>query len=128
MIEISTLDAFNNFLFILALVGLVIFVALYFVDAGYGKMRTEKWGPAINNKVGWCLMEMPVFVVMLYLWATSQVKFEVPYLLFFLIFQFHYFQRSFVFPFLFLLHILVLVWLSCVRTKHVHGYQRLISR
>ena len=100
MIEISTLDSFHNFLFVLALVGLVVFVALYFVDAGYGKMRTEKWGPAINNKVGWCLMEMPVFVVMLYLWATSPVKFDLPYLVFFLIFQFHYFQRSFIFPFL----------------------------
>ena len=98
--EISTLDSFYNFLFVLALIGLVVFVSLYFVDAGYGKMRTEKWGPAINNKVGWCLMEMPVFVVMLYLWALSDVKFELPYLVFFLIFQFHYFQRSFVFPFL----------------------------
>lgn len=94
------LDSFYNFLFILALVGLVVFVALYFVDAGYGKMRSDKWGPAINNKVGWCLMEMPVFVVMLYLWGMSDVKFELPYLIFFLIFQFHYFQRSFIFPFL----------------------------
>ena len=99
--EISTaLEPFHNFLFILFLIGLVVFVALYFVDAGYGKMRTEKWGPAINNKVGWCLMEMPVFVVMLYLWGISEVKFQMPYLIFFLIFQFHYFQRSFIFPFL----------------------------
>lgn len=99
--EISTaLESFHNFLFILFIVGLVVFVALCFVDAGYGKMRTEKWGPAINNKVGWCLMEMPVFVVMLYLWAISDVKFQLPYLIFFLIFQFHYFQRSFIFPFL----------------------------
>ena len=100
MTELSTLDSFHNFLFILSLIGLVVFIALYFVDAGYGKMRTEKWGPAINNKVGWCLMEMPVFFVMLYLWARSDVKFELPYLVFFLIFQFHYFQRSFIFPFL----------------------------
>ena len=99
--EISTaLESFYTFLFILFIIGLVVFVALYFVDAGYGKMRTEKWGPAINNKVGWCLMEMPVFFVMLYLWGISNVKFELPYLIFFLIFQFHYFQRSFIFPFL----------------------------
>ncbi len=49
----------------MAMVCVVIFVALYFVDAGYGKMRSEKWGPAINNKVGWFLMEAPVFVVSL---------------------------------------------------------------
>lgn len=94
------LSFFYNFLFVTALIGLVVFIALYFVDAGYGKMRTEKWGPAINNKIGWLLMEAPVFFVMLYLWAASDVCFQVPYLLFFLIFEFHYFQRSFIFPML----------------------------
>lgn len=100
MENIESLEFFYNFCFIMALVCVVIFVALYFVDAGYGKMRSEKWGPAINNKVGWFLMEAPVFVVMLYLWSLSTVRFQVPYLIFFLIFQWHYFQRSFVFPFL----------------------------
>lgn len=100
MAHIFTLDFFNNFLFLMALVGLIVFVALYYVDAGYGKMRTEKWGPAINNKVGWFLMEAPVFIVMLFLWARSEVALQMPYLAFFLIFQFHYFQRSFIFPFL----------------------------
>ena len=100
MEHIYTLEFFNNFLFVMALVCVVIFVALYFVDAGYGKMRTEKWGPAINNKIGWCLMEAPVFVIMLYLWMLSDVKFSAPYLVFLLIFEFHYFQRSFIFPFM----------------------------
>lgn len=93
---------FNWLLLALALVGLVVFVALYFVDAGYGKMRTSKWGPAINNKIGWFLMEMPVFFVVLYLWLTSPydaVK-SAPYWVFLLIFEFHYFQRSFIFPLL----------------------------
>ena len=100
MENIYSLEFFNNFLFIMALVGAIVFVALFFVDAGYGKMRTEKWGPAINNKVGWFLMEAPVFVVMCYLWAISEHRFQSPLWDFFLIFQFHYFQRSFVFPFL----------------------------
>ena len=65
------LNTFYNFLFIMSLIGLVVFISLYFVDAGYGKMRTEKWGPAINNKVGWFLMEAPVFIVLLYLWFTA---------------------------------------------------------
>ena len=92
------LESFNSLLFIMGIIGLGVFVALYFVDAGYGKMRTEKWGPAINNKVGWFLMEMPVFFVMIYQWASSPVRFELPYLIFLLIFEWHYFQRSFVFP------------------------------
>lgn len=86
----------------LALLGLAVFVALYFVDAGYGKMRTEKWGPAMNNKQGWFLMEVPVFIVVLCLWIASpspEVR-KAPYWVFLLIFEFHYFQRSFIFPLL----------------------------
>lgn len=98
----ADLGSFYNFLFLMALIGLVVFISLYFVDAGYGKMRTEKWGPAINNKVGWFLMEAPVFLVVLYLWAVSpyDVTRNIPYVLFLLIFEFHYFQRSFIFPWL----------------------------
>ena len=98
----SDLSSFYNFLFIVALIGLVIFVTLYYVDAGYGKMRSEKWVPAINNKIGWFLMEMPVFLIVLYLWAISPytVTRRAPYWVFLLIFEFHYFQRSFIFPFL----------------------------
>ena len=97
--------SFGDLLFIMFLVGLVVFVSLYFVDAGYGKMRSEKWGPAMNNKAGWLLMECPVFIVMLYEYFKSLplyggVTANAPYWLFLLIFEFHYFQRSFIFPFL----------------------------
>lgn len=91
---------FYNSLFLMSLIGFVVFVALYFIDAGYGKMISNKWGPAINNKVGWLLMECPVFFVMLYMWGISQVRFQLPYLVFFLMFELHYFHRSFIFPFL----------------------------
>ena len=64
--DIYTIDFFYDLLFIMFVIGLVVFVSLYFVDAGYGKMRSEKWGPAMNNKVGWFLMECPVFLVVWY--------------------------------------------------------------
>ena len=52
-----TLHSFNIFLIVMACVAVIVFVALYFVDAGYGKFYNKKWGPAINNKLGWVLME-----------------------------------------------------------------------
>lgn len=79
---------------------LVVFVALYFVKAGYGMFRTPRWGWAIDNRLGWVLMEAPVFFVMFYLWARSGVRFSMPQYLFFFLFQLHYLQRSFVFPLL----------------------------
>ena len=96
--NIYSIDFFYDLLYIMFLVGLVVFVSLYFVDAGYGKMRSEKWGPSMNNKVGWLLMECPVFFVMLYLYFKSFPLYDgvtknVPYWLFFLFFEFHYFQR-----------------------------------
>lgn len=78
----------------------VVFISLYFVKAGYGQFRTKQWGWSINNKVAWMLMEAPVFFVMLYVWAQADAKWHVPELILFLLFELHYFQRSFVFPWL----------------------------
>lgn len=81
-------------------IALVVFVALYFVKAGYGIFRTPQWGPSISNRLAWIWMEAPVFVVMFVLWAQSDTGFALPQYLFFMLFQLHYLQRSFIFPFL----------------------------
>lgn len=44
------------------------------------------------------MMEAPVFIVMLYMWASNGASTALPSFLAFLLFQLHYFQRSFVFP------------------------------
>lgn len=94
------LAQFNFFLFIMTIIALVVFVSLFFVEAGYGKLISKKWGPSINNKVAWVMMECPVFFVVAYLWWMSDRTFEIVPLIMFLLFELHYFQRSFIFPFL----------------------------
>lgn len=84
----------------MAIMALVSFVMLFFVTAGYGKFTTKRWGPSVNNKIGWLIMEAPVFVVMCLLWILSDRRLEPSLLAIFLLFQFHYFQRSFIFPLL----------------------------
>lgn len=91
---------FNTFLIIMAVTALFVFVALQFVEAGYGVSYTPKWGATISNRLGWILMESPVFVAMAVLWWMSPRRFDVAPLVMFLIFELHYFLRSFVFPFL----------------------------
>ena len=93
-------EQFNWLLVIMASTAVCVFVALYFIEAGYGKMISPKWGPAIPNKIAWILMESPVFIVMLIFWLSSPRQWEITPLILFLLFQFHYFQRSFIFPFL----------------------------
>ena len=95
-----TLSQFDTFLTIMVAIAVVVFIVLYFVEAGYGKMISSKWGPAINNKVAWVLMECPVFIVLFYMWMQSDRQWNAAPLVFFLLFELHYFQRSFIFPFL----------------------------
>lgn len=80
----------------------VVFLCLYFVKAGYGMFRTKQWGLSINNKLAWVLMEAPAFVMMLAVWGASDATNRMlPAALVLLgLFEFHYAQRSFVFPLL----------------------------
>lgn len=89
---------FAVFLWIMAATAVVVFIALQKLEAGYGIMFNPKWGPAINNKAAWVLMEAPVFFIMLWLWLASPRKAELAPVVMCLIFELHYFQRSFIFP------------------------------
>ena len=91
-------DTYCITMWAMAVIAVFVFIALYFVKAGYGIFRTKQWGISINNKVAWVMMEAPVFIVMLYMWASNGASTALPAFLAFLLFQLHYFQRSFVFP------------------------------
>lgn len=91
---------FNIFLITMAVIAVIVFIVLRYVEAGYGMMYTKKWGPAVDNRIGWVLMEAPVFIVMALLWWSSSRRTEIAPLVMFLLFELHYFQRSFIFPLL----------------------------
>ncbi len=93
-----TLQAFYIFLAVMAAAAAVVFVALFFVNAGYGKFYTPKWGPSVDNRLGWVLMEAPVFFAMLLLWWLSGRRADPVRLVFLILFEIHYFHRSFIFP------------------------------
>lgn len=94
------LQTFQVFLVCMSITALLVFIALFFVKAGYGKFASKKWGPSIPNKAGWLFMECPVFILMCILWGYSGKGFELVPFIIFCLFQLHYFQRAFIFPFL----------------------------
>ena len=94
------MECYNIFLAVMAAIALVVFVALYFVEAGYGYLFNPKYGFPVPNKVGWVLMESPVFFAMVALWYLSDYGMQVAPLVLCLMFELHYFQRSFIFPML----------------------------
>lgn len=78
----------------------IVFVALQRISAGYGIMYTRQWGPAVPNRLGWVLMEAPSFIAMLLFWLLSPRAGEPALIVMASLFELHYFQRSFIFPFL----------------------------
>lgn len=93
-------ETYQFLLYAMSVAGAVVFVALYFVRAGYGMFRTSSWGISLPNKLAWMLMEVPAFVIMLWGWLSSNVDAFAPQSVFACLFLLHYFQRSFVFPLL----------------------------
>ena len=93
-------DTYFMTMWAMAVIAAFVFIALYFVKEGYVIFRTKQWGISINNKAAWVMMEAPVFIVMLYMWASNGASTALPSFLAFLLFELHYFQRSFIFPML----------------------------
>ena len=90
----------------MAVLAVVVFIALFFLKAGYGYLSGSHWGPKINNRVAWVLMECPAFLFMLIYTVMHTVSGTdtgnsdtVLYIIAGL-FLLHYFQRSFIFPLL----------------------------
>lgn len=94
------LEFFNGFLVAMVLLAGVVFCALFFIDAGYGQYIDRRWGKAIDNRVGWVIMEAPVVFFFALYWLTSERRFEPTPLAFALFFNLHYLQRTVVFPLL----------------------------
>lgn len=46
-------------------IAVITFIILLKVTAPYGRHVTKGWGPEINNRLGWILMEVPVLLVLL---------------------------------------------------------------
>ena len=93
-------ETFNIFLIVMAVLAAGVYVALHFFEAGYGYLFNPKYGPPVPNKVGWVVMESPVFIAMCVLWLMSGRTWEAGPLALFVLFQAHYLQRAFIFPLL----------------------------
>ena len=86
--------------YIMPILAIVVFIALFYIQAGYGIFQNKHWGISIPNRWGWVLMECPAFFFMLYLWISSPSRLQPTLLTFFILFETHYLQRSFIFPLL----------------------------
>lgn len=78
--------------------GVVTWVALVFVAAPYGRHGREGWGPTLPARRAWLLMESPAIWVFLAIYLAGAQRFELVPLLFLILWQLHYVNRSLIFP------------------------------
>jgi steroid 5-alpha reductase family enzyme len=73
--------------------------ALVFLTAPYGRHGRAGWGPKLPARWGWVLMECPSVIYFAALYLQGQHRSQVVNLVFFAMWQLHYVNRTFVFPF-----------------------------
>ena len=78
----------------------VVFVALFFVPAPYGRFAGRARAATIPTRWGWLMMETPAALVPLFFYLTGRHRGTLVATVFLALWLSHYVQRAFVFPFL----------------------------
>lgn len=89
---------FNSLIIGWFLLAAVVFVALFFVAAPYGRHFKRGWGPAINNKLGWVIMEAPAPLVFAICFLLGSNAITLTTLVFLGLWEAHYLHRAFIYP------------------------------
>ncbi len=79
-------------------VAVVVFIALLFITAPYGRHTKTTWGPLIDNKLGWFIMEFFVLVVLFFFLYKGTNTISLVNGIIVSLFALHYINRSIIFP------------------------------
>ncbi len=74
-------------------------LALTYLSAPYGRHARGGWGPAMETRLAWVVMESPAVLVFLAVYAAGAHALELAPLALLAMWMAHYVQRTFVFPF-----------------------------
>ena len=84
---------------VIAAAGLT-FLYLLRMTAPYGRHYAGTgWGPHISSRLGWVIMELPAVVIFLAVYLAGKSASHLVPLFFLAMWQIHYLNRTFVFPF-----------------------------
>ncbi|WP_020527602.1 methyltransferase [Flexithrix dorotheae] len=90
---------FQNLLFVELAFAVIAFGSLMMISAPYGKFIRPGWGIGLKAKFAWLIMEFPAFLIISAFFLLGK-GWENPVLIIFLIiWQSHYFHRTFIYPF-----------------------------
>jgi len=99
MISMISHDNFNLVCHIWIIFGIALFPVLLKITQPYGKHTKSSWGPMINNRLGWLIMELPALLVFVFFLDFSRSLNNYMVLIAASLWGLHYIHRSLIFPF-----------------------------
>jgi len=78
----------------------IVFISLYIVTAPYGRHFRKGWGPTIQARAGWVVMELPAIFVIILFFFLGDRKTNPIAIIFLAMWLLHYVQRTFIYPML----------------------------
>jgi 3-oxo-5-alpha-steroid 4-dehydrogenase 1 len=79
-------------------IAFIVFPVLLKITAPYGRHSVSGWGPLINNRLSWFLMELPALGIFVLLSMKRDFSFHPVIFIAVFLWCFHYFHRVFIFP------------------------------
>jgi 3-oxo-5-alpha-steroid 4-dehydrogenase 1 len=89
---------FNYLLAAWVVLGVVVFVVLFFIAAPYGRHARRGWGRSVGNRMGWVLMEAPAPLAFAVCFLLAGGSFSLTTFVFFVLWEAHYLHRAFIYP------------------------------
>lgn len=90
---------FYNFVYAWIIIGFIVFLVNLRIKAPYGRHSKTSWGPMIDNRLGWIIMELPALLTCpFFFFLGNGEKNSVTYI-FIGLWVLHYVNRTFIFPF-----------------------------
>jgi 3-oxo-5-alpha-steroid 4-dehydrogenase 1 len=93
-----TIATFNIVVLIWIGFAILLFPVILKIPAPYGRHSQTNWGPMINNKLGWFIMEAPALFIFSYFIITSENIKQNVIIVFAFLWIVHYFNRVIIFP------------------------------
>lgn len=93
-------QAYEWILIVVFASGCISLGTLFFISAPYGKHFRQGWGAALPPRRAWVIMEQPAFWLPLIFFLLNLSRSGAVGAVFLLLWELHYAQRTFVYPFL----------------------------
>ena len=93
-----SLDTLNVICYIWLGIAIVVHVVMFFVTAPFGRHTTTKWGPMVDNKLAWFIMELPSLGIMTFFLIYGANSFNSYVWILFALWIFHYANRTLIYP------------------------------